>query len=824
MIHRVQNIDDGWQSALPPFNEEKRIEALTQLSILDTGFDDALDTITKVVAKHFGAPICLISFVDKNRQWFKSSYGFSDARETPREQAFCTFPVQDGKPMIVDNTLEDDRFRHNPLVQNNPDIRFYAGAPLKFQDGLVLGTLCIIDQKPRHDIDDENIKFLEDMAQIVMSLITQKSVQEELNAVRRQASMALEGADLGLWDTNIRTGYTYFNEHWETMLGYSPGELEPRFTTWERLVHPQDYPLTMEIFKRHLEGKSDYYNVEHRMMCKDGTWKWIMCRGRVFEWDDSGVAIRALGVHSDITARKKIEQSLIQEQKRADAANNAKSDFLANMSHEIRTPMNGIIGTASLLQETELNKEQQKYTDIILKSGDTLLNVINDILDFSKIEAGKLNVTFEDFDLYKTVNHVTALYTPLAQKKHLKLQIDIEPDIPQYLISDESRIRQVLNNLLSNAIKFTHHGSVIIEVSRRQEYEQELIHFSVTDTGIGVEKAQQSSLFEKFLQIDRGKGQAEIEGTGLGLAICKSLVELMNGTIGMHSTVGTGSEFWFSLPLIISSKEAIDQVESLISKPIDIHKPLQYRHYDAHVLLAEDVETNQLIICDMLSHFGITMDIAQNGKEALDMALHGHYDLILMDIRMPVLDGLEAARDILSQDKNAPPIVALTAHAMEEHKNECFDSGMKGFVNKPVRPEALATIFEEFLSDKATQTDDKRTDQSHSLIESSFLDGARAKSPDMASKYAHIALKDIESRLPKLIESAAQKNYAAVQEYAHSMKSVAMNVDATDFSGISKKIEKLCESEETQEQVDALVQKMEQMFPKIKSMLERYII
>lgn len=383
------------------------------------------------------------------------------------------------------------------------------------------------------------------------------------------------------------------------------------------------------------------------------------------------------------------QKRLEDEKQRADEANRAKSDFLANISHEIRTPMNGIIGTASLLSESKLGKKQSQYVKIIVDSGNLLLTLISDVLDISKIEAGEYSLYREHFILEDCIKSSISLHKSMAKEKGLKIILEYDTSLPSAVFSDQGRIQQVMNNLISNAIKFTDEGSVTISIEKKKH----TFKISVIDTGIGIEQQEQAKLFNNFSQVST-QDHVKYGGTGLGLSISKALVELTGGTIGVESNPGHGSVFWFELPLINGDETEIQQ------NVLPSENASENKTFNAHILLAEDVATNRFIVTDMLEQMGLTFDIAEDGKVASDLARNNKYDLILMDLRMPVLDGMQASTIIREhQEKTGEhtPIIALTAHAMEEHKQQALNAGMDDFITKPIKKEVLIQIFNRFL-------------------------------------------------------------------------------------------------------------------------------
>ena len=401
-----------------------------------------------------------------------------------------------------------------------------------------------------------------------------------------------------------------------------------------------------------------------------------------------GDAVLFTGIWQDVTASQTIAAELQKAKDDAVAASRAKSDFLANMSHEIRTPMNGVLGMADLMLDSRLDVEQREYVGIIKSSADALLRVINDILDFSKIEAGKLQIEHIPFHLGRTMEEIMKVVALRASDKGLLLASEIAPGVPLDIVGDPGRLRQVLVNLVGNAIKFTARGSITVQVSRAEAVQgSQVLLFSVRDTGIGIATEKLQSIFEPFSQEDSSTTR-RYGGTGLGLTISARLVEAMGGQLWADSNIGVGSAFHFTATF-----------QSADASMVTLAAPSPARHDSAvppafralHVLLVEDNAINQKLAQTLLERWGHSVVVAENGQEALDCVDAQSFDAVLMDMMMPVMNGLDATRAIRarSDDRSRIPIIAMTANAMEADRDLCLEAGMNDYISKPIRAQAL---------------------------------------------------------------------------------------------------------------------------------------
>ena len=543
-----------------------------------------------------------------------------------------------------------------------------------------------------------------------------KQVEQALRQSGERLRTTVEGASLGLWDWHLPSGRVDFNERWAEMLGYRLEELQPHVDAWQALVHPDDWPAIRAELEPHLAGSTPSYRCEHRLKHRDGHWVWVLDAGRVIERDEAGRAVRAAGVHLDISEqrglvleldrhRHHLEElvaertaELAEARERAEAANRAKSSFLANMSHEIRTPMNAIIGLGRLLRDQGATPVQAERLARVDAAAHHLLNLLDDILDLSKIEAGHLSLSSVDFGLADLLTEVQQLVQPAARAKGLGWRQEVAPDLlGRWFRGDVTRLRQALINYAGNAVKFTEQGGLCIRVALLEEAAGRcLLRFEVSDTGIGIPAEQQARLFEPFVQADTSTTRRH-GGTGLGLAITRRLAAMMGGEAGLQSEPGVGSLFWFTARLAPGRPGQPATAQAPATGPSAAAR-LRQRQPPAQVLLVEDNEVNRQVIGELLHAAGVQVSSAADGQQALDLLDAWRPDVVLMDVQMPVLDGLAATLRLRQRPGLASlPVLALTANAFDEDRRACLAVGMNDFIAKPVDPDLLYSLLLRWL-------------------------------------------------------------------------------------------------------------------------------
>ncbi|MBI9096775.1 MAG: PAS domain S-box protein [Sphaerochaeta sp.] len=585
-------------------------------------------------------------------------------------------PIEDG--------ITEDFKRHLTDPNRTEEVWFFAagGEPRLAEVSSV-----------KFDIEESNL-----ILGVFRDITDRKRAETELRKSEKTLRDVFESTLSGYWDWNLVDNTEYLSPTFKNMFGYQDHEMESSPEAWQRIVFQEDLPGVLEMFDRHVKsrGREPFFN-EVRYRHRDGSTVWVICAGRVTNWAEDGTPLRMVGCHVDITERKQAEKELMLAKEQAEAASRTKSEFLSNMSHEIRTPMNGIIGMLQLLQTTELDNEQKEYSLMALQSSNRLTRLLSDILDLSRVEANRLEIRSDQFDLSEALDQSVELFKPTAKQSDILLNVDIHPNVQRRVLGDPARLQQVLVNIIGNALKFTQSGQILVAAYPLPAIgkEQVRILFSISDTGIGISDDALGKLFTPFTQGSQGYTRTH-QGAGLGLSICKRLIELMGGNISVESEIGKGSTVHFTITFLR------DATSSTTGEIVDVETRLM--DTTGKILLAEDDRVSSMTAVKQIEKMGFEVTAVADGRQVLEALRKESFDLILMDVQMPVIDGVEATRAVRggeADEKNKDiPIVAMTAYAMEGDREKFLAAGMDDYLAKPVDMDELEQAIKRVMGKK----------------------------------------------------------------------------------------------------------------------------
>jgi PAS domain S-box-containing protein len=580
--------------------------------------------------------------------------------------------------------------------------------------------LAALDRVPRWSRETVRraMGYYSKLAQMISKANYSNMILADSLARREQAERKLKESDrllnkgqrishLGSWSLDLIEDRLTWSDEIYRIFGLQPHEFAATYEAFLDAVHPEDREAVHAAYAASIQEGKDGYEIEHRIIRKDtGALRYVHEKCEHVR-DGSGRIVASEGMVHDITERKLVETELTKAKEAAEAANIAKSHFVATMSHEIRTPMNGVIGMLELLEHTGLTPEQQDCVECARKSGFHLVHLLDDILDLSKIEADRLELEVAPFNLRAVIADTLDLLSVSARAKAVKLVSSIETDVPAVLKGDSRRLRQVISNIVGNAIKFTPEGTISLRIQKEMENEKAAtLRFLVTDSGIGIPKDKLEGVFEPFTQADSSTTR-KFGGTGLGLSICRRLTGLMGGSIGVESTEGEGSTFWFTI-VLEKATEKSDTMRQPLSASCTAAETTRTGSV-ARLLLAEDDPVAQRLMCNLLSRYGYEVDVASNGKETLSALQNNDYALVLMDCMMPEMNGYEAAGVIRNPEspirRHDIPIIALTANVMKEDREKCQAAGMNDHLSKPLNFKDLLTKIEVWLTPSNDRVD-----------------------------------------------------------------------------------------------------------------------
>ncbi|MEI8006727.1 MAG: ATP-binding protein [Bacteroidota bacterium] len=553
----------------------------------------------------------------------------------------------------------------------------------------------ILEELTRVDSDFEKLNFKYERSNkeknILSSLLTRtsadlKKVSDNLKIRAEELSTILTTIPAYVYFKDVNLNYILVNQSYAELTGLPVDKITGRSLL-------EIFPLYkstgyLETEQKVISSGKENYNIEEEIEF-NGQTRWVNTNLAPIR-NPAGHIIGLIGISWDITERKHYESELKRAKELAEAGTMAKNEFIASISHEFRTPMNGILGLSEILKNTPLDESQADLLKGIVSSAENLLVLVNDLLDFSAIEAGKLELDFHPFILDRVLEDVFQMLNMKAREKFLDFSVLISEDVPKHLIGDSQRLRQIIINLAGNAVKFTEKGGIEIHIHLlKSTVDRALLRFEVIDTGIGIPQEAKESLFKVFSRVKQNQSKL-IVGSGLGLSICKKLTDLLSGEIGVESEKGKGSTFWFTLPFDLTGIK-IQQKEKTEESEFKLYT-------GKRVLVAEDNLINQKIVSFQLKRIGFEVDLVDNGQLALEKYNENYYDIVILDIQMPVMDGYEVAKAIRRKEaitRNHIPVIALTANAMKGDKELYLAAGMDGYVSKPFTPETLLSAIQQ---------------------------------------------------------------------------------------------------------------------------------
>ncbi|WP_052248508.1 PAS domain-containing hybrid sensor histidine kinase/response regulator [Chryseobacterium taiwanense] len=608
---------------------------------------------------------------------------------------------------------------------------------------------------------DSNIeeKKNEDLKELSLYLAEQikegKRAEENIKRQEEKYRNMIANMNLGLLEVDNNEIIRYANQSFCDVSGYDPDELIGKNPSQLFVYGDNNHQFVQEQIELRKNGVSNVYQLPVKN--KRGEIRWWAISGAP-NYDDHGNLLGSIGIHLDITDQKKLEEDLKKEKTKAIEASKAKEVFLANMSHEIRTPLNGIIGFLRELKRLDLSTTQSQFVENSYNASQHLLSIINNILDISKIESGEMSLDMHSFSIQKSVHDVLTILESKAREKKIALRTNFADGLSPEFKGDSLKIEQILYNILGNSLKFTDHGEIAVDCTLLQDFPNyQTISIIISDTGIGMSEEYVKNIFKKFNQED-GSVSRKYGGTGLGMAITRELVTLMKGKIEIESEKNVGTKTTIRLTLEKSTEKA--SVKSIEENDIPSIKGV-------HVLLVEDNEINQLVAENSLVYFGCKVTKADNGNIAIDILRKEKFDIILMDIQMPELDGIETTNILRTEFALDTPIIALTANAFKTEIDKCMSVGMNDYITKPFNEEELLKIIYKYTKNSTIEA---VHDGAPKLYNLSSIEALGRGDEDFIQKMLSIFINQIRETIPLVDKAFDEKDYAEISRLIHKIK------------------------------------------------------
>ncbi|MDP6921866.1 MAG: response regulator [Lutibacter sp.] len=641
-----------------------------------------------------------------------------------------------------------------------------------------------------------------------------KKMEQRLKHQEEKYQHIISNMNLGLMEIDLQGRISYCNQSFLKITGYRFEEVKQK-NALALLVPKDNYKFAVEKLQERIFGMSDTYELP--VKTKSGQLKWVLISASPM-FDEEGNIKGSFSIHLDITESKEMARTLEKALVTAQGASKAKEGFLANMSHEIRSPLNGILGLLRLLSKESLSKKQRNYVDSSLVASRHLLSLVNNILDITKIEAGELPINLEHFNLKTLIKEVAIILEPQVKQKNISFRTVLDPSVPKILVGDTVRIRQILINLLGNALKFTEDGEVAIECHKgafNNKTNKQTINFTISDTGIGMNVDFLKAPFEKFQQEDISISR-KFGGTGLGLSITKHLTRLMKGDIHIKSTKKKGTNIQISLPLAIGHTSKMKETPTPYKQ--EAFKKLR-------VLVVEDNRINRLVVTNILAGLGAIIQVAVNGLEAIEQLKNSRFDLILMDIQMPLMNGIEATKIIRNNLQIHTPVIALSANAFKSEIKKCINAGMNDYLTKPFEEEELLQIVYKYYKPLNKQnpesTKSSLQKETSKLYDLYSLEKISRGNADFIKKMLTIFVETIPEQMKEIFKALKSENIESVQNIVHKIKPSIANLGILSIERELHTLERFTLQKKNKKELKLMIDKVNDTLNKVVSQIQK---